>query len=108
MGKESLMSLKVQVRPKSRLGRGLSSLISISDLSAEAEVSPTPASAPSVAATVAVPVPPTVRPTSTSLEVPVGSIVPNPHQPRRSFDDASIAELAASIHSTGLIQPVLV
>jgi ParB family chromosome partitioning protein len=41
-------------------------------------------------------------------EVLVSSIVPNPHQPRRSFDDASLAELAASIRSTGLIQPILV
>src|SRR5262249_27010271 len=35
-------------------------------------------------------------------------IQPNPHQPRRQFDQAAIAELAASIKSTGLIQPVIV
>src|SRR5688572_5018055 len=104
------MSLKVQVKPKSRLGRGLSSLISISDFPVETQVPPTPTPALSVAATVAAPASPvpTARSTPTSLDVSVGSIVPNPHQPRRSFDDASIAELAASIRSTGLIQPVLV
>src|SRR3712207_9278848 len=32
----------------------------------------------------------------------------NPHQPRRQFNEASISELAASLKSTGLIQPVIV
>jgi ParB family chromosome partitioning protein len=33
---------------------------------------------------------------------------PNPHQPRRHFDDAGLAELAASIREHGVLQPVLV
>lgn len=41
-------------------------------------------------------------------EVPVEQIVPNPNQPRRIFDDESIAELAASISQVGLIQPLVV
>lgn len=41
-------------------------------------------------------------------EVPVALIIPNPHQPRQSFDDESIAELAASIKQVGLIQPLVV
>lgn len=41
-------------------------------------------------------------------EIPVGSIVPNRHQPRETFNDASIAELAESIRSAGLLQPILV
>jgi ParB family chromosome partitioning protein len=35
-------------------------------------------------------------------------IHPNPHQPRQSVDEAKVAELAASIKSTGMIQPVIV
>lgn len=41
-------------------------------------------------------------------ELPVTAISPNPFQPRRSFDDAGLAELAASIAASGLLQPVIV
>ncbi len=41
-------------------------------------------------------------------EIPVGSIVPNPRQPRQAFDEESLAELAASIETVGLLQPVVV
>ena len=102
------MSLKVQVKPKSRLGRGLSSLISMSELPVQAEIPPPPPPAPPITSTPVQEPSPLPRQTATSNEVPVSSIVPNPHQPRRSFDDASLAELAASIRSTGLIQPILV
>ncbi|HEV2746810.1 MAG TPA: ParB/RepB/Spo0J family partition protein [Allosphingosinicella sp.] len=40
--------------------------------------------------------------------LPVASIEPNPQQPRRSFDEGSLAELADSIRSRGLIQPIVV
>jgi len=42
------------------------------------------------------------------LEIPVGAIEPNPSQPRRRFDDESLAELAASIREVGVLQPLLV
>jgi ParB family chromosome partitioning protein len=42
------------------------------------------------------------------VEVAVADIVPNPHQPRVHFDEASLSELAASIAHIGLLQPVLV
>jgi ParB family chromosome partitioning protein len=42
------------------------------------------------------------------LDLPIDSIRPNPHQPRREFNEASIAELALSLKSTGLIQPIIV
>ena len=42
------------------------------------------------------------------LEVRLEDIVPNPNQPRREFDEASLAELAASIAALGLLQPLLV
>jgi ParB family chromosome partitioning protein len=35
-------------------------------------------------------------------------IVPNPRQPRRNFGDKALEELAASIRSQGLLQPLLV
>jgi ParB family chromosome partitioning protein len=40
--------------------------------------------------------------------LPVGSIEPHPGQPRRHFDEDALAELAASIASRGLIQPIVV
>jgi ParB family transcriptional regulator, chromosome partitioning protein len=41
-------------------------------------------------------------------EVPVGAITPNPRQPRRTFDEDALEELAASITEVGLLQPVVV
>ena len=41
-------------------------------------------------------------------EIPVISISPNPRQPRRSFDDDALDELADSIREVGLLQPVVV
>jgi ParB family chromosome partitioning protein len=41
-------------------------------------------------------------------DVAVSAIAPNPFQPRRSFDDAALAELAASISASGLLQPITV
>ena len=41
-------------------------------------------------------------------EVAVDSITPNPRQPRRTFDDESLDELAFSITEVGLLQPVVV
>ncbi|MBM3595069.1 MAG: ParB/RepB/Spo0J family partition protein [Alphaproteobacteria bacterium] len=38
----------------------------------------------------------------------VASIEAHPNQPRRHFDDAALAELAASIEQRGVIQPVIV
>ena len=42
------------------------------------------------------------------VEVNVASIRPNPYQPRATFDEESIAELAQSIQQVGLLQPLLV
>ncbi len=41
-------------------------------------------------------------------DLPVGSIEPNLQQPRRSFDEATLQELAGSIRERGVLQPVLV
>ncbi|MBQ8550625.1 MAG: ParB/RepB/Spo0J family partition protein [Clostridia bacterium] len=42
------------------------------------------------------------------LEVRLTEIEPNKNQPRRDFDEQSIAELADSIREHGLLQPILV
>ena len=41
-------------------------------------------------------------------EVPVSAIRPNTHQPRRSFGEAGIRELAASIREVGILQPLVI
>jgi len=118
-------------KTKPRLGRGLSSLISVSELPVEVEVKP-PAVAPvaQVAPPVAPAVPPLVLqneakmssaapapvaapaavpvPTGAPAEIEIDRIEPNPHQPRREMNEATLHELAASIKSSGLIQPIIV
>lgn len=42
------------------------------------------------------------------LNIPVGSIRPNPHQPRKEFDEFKLQELSDSIREHGLIQPITV
>jgi ParB family chromosome partitioning protein len=41
-------------------------------------------------------------------EIPVGSIVPNPKQPRQVFDDEMLEELKISIQEVGFLQPIVV
>jgi ParB/RepB/Spo0J family partition protein len=41
-------------------------------------------------------------------EVAVDAIIPNPRQPRRTFDEDALDDLAASISEVGLLQPVVV
>ena len=67
------------------LGRGLSALIP-----------PKPADAPTASAS------------RGALMLPVEEILPGDAQPRQHFDDAKHEELAASIRSHGIIQPVVV
>jgi ParB family chromosome partitioning protein len=43
-----------------------------------------------------------------SFRVEVDRITPSPFQPRRTFDEAKIEELAASIRNQGIIQPLVV
>jgi len=89
---------------KPRLGRGLSSLISISSLPVEAEVAPSsPGDSSSYSSVAAAPPPSNGEPMLISID----SIRPNPHQPRKTISDGSIAELAASVKSSGIIQPLV-
>ena len=106
-------------KPSSRLGRGTGSLI--------AGGAGTPSAASSAPATASVEgVNPALvvreqkaRPSSsgisetkeqgeTLVEVLLSDLVPNPHQPRKVIDPEAIRELAASIESEGLLQPVTV
>ncbi|KIO42532.1 MULTISPECIES: ParB/RepB/Spo0J family partition protein [Sanguibacteroides] len=41
-------------------------------------------------------------------ELKLSDIRPNPHQPRTSFDEEALNELAASIKSIGIVQPITV
>ena len=76
----------IRKRP-SGLGRGLSSLLG--EVAREAPVGGAPARG--------------------GLQtMPVASLEPHPGQPRRHFDEESLAELAASIETRGLIQPIIV
>jgi ParB family transcriptional regulator, chromosome partitioning protein len=113
-GKDAGMTSK----PKSRLGRGLSSLISVSSGEDQATaVAPVPPTAPAARTPVMREIPPVPSAPANDaralaknavLEIPLSAIVPNPHQPRRQMDEASIRELAQSLKSSGLIQPIVV
>ena len=47
-------------------------------------------------------------PQSATKEIAVDRIGASPYQPRRTFDDAKLEELAASIRNQGIIQPLVV
>ena len=42
------------------------------------------------------------------LEIPLKDIRPNPYQPRKTFDETALMELAESIKHDGLLQPIVV
>jgi len=55
------------------------------------------------------PVPaPTLSQGRALLALPIEAIERSPHQPRKRFDEAGLAELAASIAAHGLVEPILV
>ena len=74
---------------KRGLGRGLSALMADVNLSHERNAA-------------------AQAPRRGELSVPVEKLVPNPNQPRRDFDPVAMAELAESIRTQGVIQPLLV
>ena len=41
------------------------------------------------------------------LFVDINTVKPNPHQPRKSFDDEALSELATSVKKHGILQPIL-
>lgn len=88
--------------PKKSLGRGLGSLIGGGVAKPAATPAPAAPSAP------AAPAAASGSPALSLQELPLAAIVPNPRQPRRDFDDAQVKELADSIRSEGLMQPIVV
>jgi ParB family chromosome partitioning protein len=72
--------MAVEPRKSSGLGRGLASLI------------------------------PTATPSSVSgqREIPITAVSPNPDQPRRNFDPDELQQLADSIATHGILQPIVV
>ena len=65
---------------RNALGRGLDSLISMDDIQTSGS--------------------------SAINEIPIEQISPNPEQPRTSFDETALEELATSIRELGIIQPL--
>jgi ParB family chromosome partitioning protein len=49
---------------------------------------------------------PKTKPMSEMAEIAIKDIEPNPLQPRRTFDEEALQELAASISQLGVIQPI--
>jgi len=41
-------------------------------------------------------------------QIPITQITPNPYQPRKAFNEASIEELARSVREHGIVQPIVV
>ncbi len=46
--------------------------------------------------------------TNAIFHIEIEKITPNPHQPRRDFNEESLRELAASIREFGVLQPIIV
>ncbi len=80
-----------------RLGKGLSALIGPRRTKPAAEPTESKSGSELVASDAMV-----VR------SLPVDVVIPSRHQPRSAFDDDRIAELAASIKTNGVIQPIVV
>lgn len=77
--------------PRRALGKGMGALL-------PTRHTPPPASVPQTSA----------EPRESTLNVPLDQIHPNPHQPRRVFQQARLEELAQSIRANGIIQPLVV
>jgi len=91
---------------RSRLGRGLSSLLSVSEPAVASAAPDMPISASGAPDTV--PNPPPGLASKELREIEVAKISPNSQQPRRQFDDDSLKSLAESIRVAGIIQPIIV
>ena len=88
---------------KSALGRGLDALLADTEDSFDAR------HADSAAASVMARLPEGITQDKDGvLFAPVEKLIPNPHQPRREFEQTSLEELSDSIREHGLIQPITV
>ena len=103
--------------PRNALGRGLSALIREPEPTAAAPLPPPPLQEPA-------PVVQPARPTSVAttaaatgaapapseglFQTDIDLIDPSPYQPRTRFREEALDELARSIHSSGIVQPLVV
>jgi ParB family chromosome partitioning protein len=90
--------------PPRRLGRGLGALLG----EARREEPLVTQGRAREAGQTAEPLAADARPRDGLANIRVSAIKPHPNQPRRHFDEAALDELAASIGSRGVIQPVIV
>ncbi len=95
---------------KKALGKGLSALIPDSYKEQVAVVAaPAPSKETFTPVVTKEEVLPQVAPWTSGLQmIPVSQILPNEDQPRKTFKDESIEELANSIREKGVLQPVIV
>lgn len=113
---ESKTVATVDTKPR-RLGRGLSALLG----------EPVAVNLPPIVSTPAAPSAPAAARVSAAASEPAGAaggreeamsarvvrvaveaVTPSPFQPRKTFDEGALKELAASIASAGVVQPILV
>jgi len=85
-----------QAAAKRGLGKGLGALIPSTPAEQAAQATTETAHEPAVV------------PGAAYAELPIGSIEPNPRQPRSVFDPEALAELVHSISEIGLLQPIVV
>jgi len=95
------MAAKKREKPK-HLGRGLQSLLGpiISDETKANQVLPNPV--------VTTNFPPDKELRNSLQEISIDAISPNPYQPRMVWDQQELEDLAESIRSSGVIQPIIV
>jgi len=99
--------------PRNALGRGLGALIrepepQIPTPPAESTTAPQVVSVPTSGGSAAAAAP-ALRPTpSGPLQIDIDLIEPSPYQPRTRFREEALDELARSIQSSGIIQPLIV
>jgi ParB family transcriptional regulator, chromosome partitioning protein len=89
------------------LGRGLGALIQDSPRPASDAARGPDSAAPAAGSAAPADVPVEVL-GAHYREIEVSAITPNPRQPRRTFDEEALDELAESIREVGLLQPVVV
>jgi len=88
------------------LGRGLDALLDNNDGSAPAAAEETNAS-PAAAASGEAASSAGTNKANDIVQLPADKLIPNPGQPRKSFDETELNELADSIKTYGIIQPII-
>src|SRR5208282_2352467 len=107
---------RLSLMPRNALGRGLSALIrepepAVAPPPPQPQREPVPAAQPArptsvgtmAAATAAAP-----APSEGLFQADIDLIDPSPYQPRTRFREEALDELARSIHSSGIVQPLVV